>query len=324
MKNHALLMLLVIPLLLSVPGSPLNAQQSASQSKTPPPLGKLIDVGGYRVHLYCTGQGSPTVMIVGAQPSFDWGLVQPEIAKTTQVCTYDPSGSAWSDPGPEPTCEGMTTEIHNLLANAGIKGPFVIVGHSMGAVWARLYTNRFPNDVVGMVIVDHAAALSLAPGTPIPQNLVIAPPTGATTPPQGVATGSNSGRQLVSVTATDFSKLPAKNFELHKWAASLPPTRTAQQQRAFFDTCREEANNLTASRPDPNGDIPLVVITSDSPLSKAPAFEKLQTTLLGLSHNSKRMIAENSGHIVQVDRPDVIISGINQVVEAVRHKSKLK
>ncbi len=64
-----------------------------------PPPGKLIDVGGHRVHLYCIGDGSPTVMIVGAGFSFDWGLVQPEAAKFTRVCTYDPSGWAWSEAG---------------------------------------------------------------------------------------------------------------------------------------------------------------------------------------------------------------------------------
>ena len=66
----------------------------------PQPLGTLVDVGGYRIHLYCIGRGSPTVMIVGAAFSFDWGLVQPEVAKFTRVCTFDPSGTAWSDPPP--------------------------------------------------------------------------------------------------------------------------------------------------------------------------------------------------------------------------------
>src|ERR1700761_1677951 len=82
-------------LLLSVA---LTARSQTPSHSRPAPLGRLVDVGGYRVHLYCTGQGSPTVMIVGAAFSVDWQLVQPEVAKFTLVCTFDPSGTAWSDP----------------------------------------------------------------------------------------------------------------------------------------------------------------------------------------------------------------------------------
>src|ERR1700734_4134672 len=88
----------------------------------PPPLGTLVDVGGYRVHLYCVGQGSPTVMIAGAF-SFDWALVQPEVATFTRVCTFDPSGTAWSDPfktAAVPTCDQRVDEIHRLIMKAPV------------------------------------------------------------------------------------------------------------------------------------------------------------------------------------------------------------
>src|ERR1700682_2876551 len=94
------------------------------------PPGRLIDAGGYRVHLNCMGQGSPTVMIVGAGFSFDWGLVQPEVAKFTKVCTYDVSGTAWSDPGPPLTCSERVNEVHKLLNKAKLESPYVFVGLS--------------------------------------------------------------------------------------------------------------------------------------------------------------------------------------------------
>src|SRR5215472_15007418 len=100
----------------------------------PAPLGKLIDVEGYRVHLYCIGTGSPTVVIVGAGYSFDWGLVQPEVAKFTQVCSYDHSGIAWSDSGPKDYCSLRVNEVHTALKNLGIKGSYVLVGHSLGGL----------------------------------------------------------------------------------------------------------------------------------------------------------------------------------------------
>ena len=118
-----------------------------------------MDVGGYRVHLYCLGQGSPTVMIVGAAFSFDWALVQPEVAKFTRVCTFDPSGTAWSDPlktGTVPTCDQRVHEIHQLIMKAPVDGPYILAGYSVGAQWARLYAARYPDNIVGMVIIDHA------------------------------------------------------------------------------------------------------------------------------------------------------------------------
>jgi hypothetical protein len=99
------------------------AQATGANQNSPPPLGKLVDVGGYRVHLYCTGSGSPTVVILGAGFSFDWGLVQPEVASITQVCSYDHSGSAWSDDGPTDSCSLRVSEIHEVLKNAGIRAP---------------------------------------------------------------------------------------------------------------------------------------------------------------------------------------------------------
>src|ERR1039457_7239830 len=129
--------------------------QSPKPSPSPPP-GQLVDVGGYRVHINCTGAGSPVVVIVGAGFSFDWGLVQPEVAKYTKVCTYDVSGTAWSDPGPPLTCPARVNEVDTLLQQAGIEGPYVLVGLSVGALVARLYASLYPGEVAGVVMFDHA------------------------------------------------------------------------------------------------------------------------------------------------------------------------
>ncbi len=146
---------IVLALLCVLPIETL-AQKADTAQNPPAPLGKLVDVGGYRVHLYCTGTGSPTVVIVGAGFSFNWGLIQPEVAKFTQVCSYDHSGIGWSESGPKDSCSLRVSEVHTALKTAGIKGPSVLVGHSLGGLVARLYAGQYPDEVAGMVFVDHA------------------------------------------------------------------------------------------------------------------------------------------------------------------------
>src|SRR5207237_10706534 len=95
--------------------------QMASGQKAPPPLGTLVDVGGYRIHLNCTGEGTPTVAIVGAGFSFDSGLVQPDAAKSTQVCAYDHSAIGWSDDAPIDSCSLTVREVHTAMKPAGMR-----------------------------------------------------------------------------------------------------------------------------------------------------------------------------------------------------------
>ncbi len=276
----------------------------AGAAQSPPPLGKLIDVGGYRVHLYCTGEGSPTVMIAGAGFSFDWGLVQPEVAKFTRVCTYDVSGTAWSDPGPSDTCQERVTEIHKLLQNAGIDGPYVLVGFSFGALVARHYAHQFPNEVAGMVIVDHAF---LHPVDDQPARGVISAP-GLDTPPRLI----HQEPIVFSVEETSaFNNLPEANREMHRWAMSLHPALPSLETA---EKCSVEVD-AEEKRPDPLGNLPLVVVST---ANDAPNYPKLQAKLLKLSHNSSQTIASKSFHSVEIDQPDVVVRAIRQVVDAAR------
>ena len=97
------------------------------------------------------------------------GLIQPEVAKITQVCSYDHSGLGWSDDGPEDSCSLRVGEVHTALKNAGIKRPYVFVGHSLGGLVARLYESQFPDEVAGLVIVDQAMPLSMVFVPPVGQ-----------------------------------------------------------------------------------------------------------------------------------------------------------
>src|SRR5215207_4765289 len=111
-----------------------------------PPPGQLVDVGGHRLHIQCVGTGSPTVITESGLggTSLDWSLVQPAVAQTTRICSYDRAGWGWSDPGPSPRTSGrIVEELRSLLAAAGIAGPYVLVGHSVGGLHAQLFASRY-------------------------------------------------------------------------------------------------------------------------------------------------------------------------------------
>jgi pimeloyl-ACP methyl ester carboxylesterase len=130
----------------------------------PQPIGDLISIGSRKLHIHCTGIGSPTVVVEngGAAFSFDWELVQPDVERFTRICTYDRAGYAWSDPGPEfDTFDQAAHDLHLLLVSAGIPGPYVLVGHSLGGMLIRFYQSKYPVAVVGMVLVDSSHEDSL-------------------------------------------------------------------------------------------------------------------------------------------------------------------
>lgn len=133
-----------------------TASAEADRKKFPAP-GDLIDVGGFKMHIHCIGEGSPTVILetLSGGTSSYWGWVQPEVAKTTRVCVYDRAGRGWSEPDPEPITLGRTVRnLHTLLSNARIEGPYVLVGHSIGGIYVRQFAADYPEEVAGMVLVD--------------------------------------------------------------------------------------------------------------------------------------------------------------------------
>jgi pimeloyl-ACP methyl ester carboxylesterase len=269
------------------------AAQGAPPPPYPPP-GRMVDAGGYRVHLYCTGEGSPTVIVAGAGYSFDWALVQPEVSRFTRICTYDVSGTAWSEPGPALTCSGRVDELHTILNKAGIRGPYILAGFSIGGLIERRYADLYPNEVVGMVIVDHAFI-----------------DAGSGDPPAESVSGPDSPPVLISKTpiiptveqTSDFGNLPERSRALHRWAdtlnPALPTVETARECLALIGDARL-------------GDMPLAVVST---ANDHPNYRKLQAQLLTLSSRSIQLFAEKSFHSVEIEQPDIVVAAIRQVFE---------
>jgi pimeloyl-ACP methyl ester carboxylesterase len=261
--------------------------QIAAHTQYPPP-GKMIDIGGARVYLDCMGTGPTTVMILGAGYSFDWSLVQPEVAKFTQACTYDPPGGVWSDPNPNPspTCDGWIGEIHSMLQHAGISGPLVLVGHSIGATLARLYTARFPDKVQGLVLSDYAGSYRMT-----------------------------NAEALIRADEGSLQRLPPLAQAMHHWAVSRGGVPVS---KGFIECIAEAAKTTIYLGKKP------VVVVSNPYIAESEDYRRVQADLLALSQNSKAMIAPHSGHGIPMEDPGVLIGAIGKVIYAAQTKSALR
>jgi pimeloyl-ACP methyl ester carboxylesterase len=289
-------------LLAALLGAGYEAVHRHREQKLYQPPGKLIDMGGYKLHLYCTGQGSPTVLLeFGADGSFlDWREVQPGVSQITGVCSYDRGGYGFSDASPKPRLSSaMSEEFRELLRRAGEHPPFIVVGHSFGAQNALMFAHQFPEDVAGIVLVD------------------------GTHPAYNVPFGWKKKLQLQMMQYTMPFGLP----RWRGWCGQGAPDISGLKTRI---TCRSQVlranyEQLAAYRESAAGvvqihdlgDLPLVVISRDS---SGPEWQKFQERLAGLSTNSRHVIAKGSGHKVPTAAPEVIVEEISALVKDFRAK----
>ena len=153
----SLVVLLLVSVSLAITGALYEIIGRWRDAQRFPQRGHLVQAGSIRMNIDCSGQGSPTVILDSGSggPSVDWLMVQPEVAKFARVCSNDRAGYGWSDSGLEPRSSlQIARELKQLLQAAGEKGPYVLVGHSMGGYDIRVYAGQYPNDVAGMVLVD--------------------------------------------------------------------------------------------------------------------------------------------------------------------------
>jgi len=308
-----------------------------------PALGEMVDVGGYSLHLHCTGEGgeeAPTVVMDagGGGTVLDWQLVQPEVAGFARVCTYDRAGMGWSDSGAQPrTSQQIVKELHTLLDNAGVQGPYVLVGHSFGGTNMQVYASQYPDEVAGMVLVDSAVEdeekitfeNSLQPS---PLSYVL---------PKVLATIG-----VLRLPYTFGGETPRQTpLDLEDEQAAMAFQQHPKEIFAILDetSSHEESFDENRAAPMSLGDKPLTVLTSrplpleeleeeeltSAGLSQEQARQmasrmdelhsESQAALTQRSQNSKQIIAEGSGHYIHWDQPDRVIDAIREVVEAARN-----
>jgi pimeloyl-ACP methyl ester carboxylesterase len=283
---------------------------SAGDAASYPPAGRLVDIGGYKLHLDCRGEGSPTIVMdagLGGS-SLDWSLVQPELARTTQVCTYDRAGMGWSDAGPEPRSPAhIAEELHVLLHNAGVPAPYVLVGHSLAGKNIRMFAAAYPAEVAGMVLVDARSEV-----------------VDANSDMKAFATALEGQAALYSlVRRFGIARLLGGSIIDLPLVSPTLGTQMALFQTnpaAIAETTQEGLNRTTddkALAAATLGSMPLTVMAAGENMSE-PSWAAAQNAMATLSTNGQLIVAEGSGHAIHLEEPALVIGAIGQVIGAVR------
>ncbi|MBD2777521.1 alpha/beta fold hydrolase [Iningainema tapete] len=298
------------------------------------PPGKLIEIDGNNWHYQIMGKGHPTVIVDSGSGGthLDWQCVQPEVAKFTRILTYDRAGYGWSDLSSEPrTAEQVVSELRQLLRKAEIEPPYVLVGMSLGGLFSRLFAYHYPEEVAGMVLVDvaHEKMYEESPAEWVELNKRLEGLLVHVVPIIG-----RIGLLRLLVT---FDSLPFAAGLFQKFPPSMQPVAKAlysqtqfgkafAQESAAVSVSMNQVEQARKTKPFP--EIPLIVLSSGKPdfditQEVLQRLQELHADLANESPQGVHIIAHRSGHVIQLDDPELVIDAIRQVVEKVRCSSAL-
>jgi len=329
-------------LFLVLVGVVYQAVGTVQDERSYPPRGRMVQVGGRKVHIHVMGEGSPTVVLesgMGAS-TLSWSLVQPLVAEFARVVSYDRAGAGWSDLAQTPrTADTIAEELHALLEEACIAGPYLLVGHSFGAYVQMAFTGRYPDEVQGMVLVDPIHPDEWR--NPTPQQLRTiriggryarvaawlarvgfvrfclarfasgSPRLGrAATNAFGVGTAS-----AVRRIAGEIRKLPREAWPIVRAFWSLPKSFLSLGQHV-------EALPVSAAQAAAAGglgNLPLMVLSGNHHSMERVAEQK---DLAGLSTRGKHLMVKESEHWIHLDQPELVAWAIREVLQAVRSERR--
>ncbi|MBW4671900.1 MAG: alpha/beta hydrolase [Cyanomargarita calcarea GSE-NOS-MK-12-04C] len=294
------------------------------------PLGKLIDVGGHKLHFYCAGEGNTTVIVDHSLGGIEGYLLVEELALITKVCIYDRAGYGWSQSSLKPrTSEQIVQELHIVLKKAEIEPPYILLGNSFGSYNMRLYAHHFPKEVVGMVLTDglHESLMLKMPISLQILKLFFTISFGIAS--IGAALGIV--RFLGMLGTFEFLKKELRKFS----PASLKAVKQSFYGAKHWLTMFREMWNLNLSgkqvqKANDFGNLPVINIKAANFLkpkfgiiefSIPPADklrDKMQSELLMLSTDCQKKSAQKSGHFVWVDQPEIIAQAVKELLDKLK------
>ncbi len=283
-----------------------------------PPPGKFIDVGGYKLHLLCTGQNGPTVVFdAGLSANLNWWhFVQKEVSQFAKGCSFDRAGYGWSEASNVPrTSEQIVLELHILLhATAATPPPYILVGHSFGGANMRLYTNTYPDEVEGLILVD------------------------ACHQDQRFEDDSLGKGVLALFKDYVFNSSFSHYIGLSRWfmAENLKPYFSSLMSHELRELIIAKASTIKSLRARDNEMVflkeslaqlkksknalsnkPLIIITAEE-TNNDPSWQAYQKELVFFSNKGKQIIADGSSHMIHVDQPEIITEAIRELVESLK------
>ncbi|HKQ58621.1 MAG TPA: alpha/beta hydrolase [Candidatus Eisenbacteria bacterium] len=302
--------------------------------------GRLVDLGGYRFHLLCLGSRAPGRPLVVFSPgggdfATDWLPVLEALSDSLRVCSYDRPAFGWSEPGPHPhTFRQEAFELHLALERAGERGPYVLVGHSLGACVAREFARAYRPDVAGMVLIEPANENGMLgyrgqwvlPRTLASQRPIPAPRRYADAPPvRDTTVDGDSCRARALRTARiwrPYDRLGAAAQRYRVWALGHPPC-VVWQDDLFAEEMAGFYGEWSRS-PHPLADLPLTVIRG-GPRPPPPGLTDAQVRadsarvdLTRLSSRGRAITDSLSGHHVQLDNPRLVVRAVRDLVAGIR------
>jgi pimeloyl-ACP methyl ester carboxylesterase len=318
------------PCLLAAPA----AQWAAADAFAKPH--QLVDIGGRKMNLYCSGQGATTVVFdaPSGEAGWNWFRVQPAVARRTRACVFDRAGLGFSDPARRPnTSENVAEDLHKLLTAAGVKPPYVMVGNSLGGANVQVYAYRYPAEVKGLVLVepqheDETSRLDKASqGNLKKVYAMVAEQNGycMAAARKGMKPGSEERMNCVGN--------PAETYGPTLGAAVMSATARPAYWRASIDewdaikTSDEQLRKLRR----PFGDLPVVVLTRgvspyavpgkpQSALNKAMEDENaaIQQETAALSTRGRQRVVPGAGHVIHADKPEAVVDAVLEVLGQVK------
>ena len=306
--------------------------QTISLDSTYPPLGQLVNIGERKLHILCSGKGSPTIVLVAGAGAFsiDWNLVQSRIDSTTRVCSYDRAGLGWSDSGyAEETVEETVSDLHKLLRAAGEKPPYILVGASIGGIFIQAYQHTFPKEVAGLVFTNSSNQIGFAAKSRTDLIWNLTEDEIRSSYPFPPSTDNSS---MLTKVVEPFDRLPPDLQPIRlwltirlqeKWNKSIPnPESTLSWRKEFL----REFNESDAVKPNfPLGKLPVVVVDSDPRVNDSLRYSRdgAAARLDYLSSNSTHITTPESGHEIHLYQPDAVVSSLKMIISAIRENIPL-
>lgn len=271
-----------------------------------PPVGKIVDLGDYKLHLYALGEANnrPTIILesgLGTPSSYsDWENIQSDLAKYTRVISYDRAGYGWSESASnERTAEQIADDLHNLLEQSGEHGPFILVGHSLGGFSSQVFAQKYKEDVAGLVLID-SSHVEEADGFSKGEGYLI---RGL----KEIGVGRLLGLMNMLPLHEHFANDEVSVHFFHQYYYNS----NQLSELEFMGT--KSVNQVLAAQAEGFGELPLYILSAEH--EDYPEWSELQAQTASLSKNSKHIVIKDASHYIHLDKPKVVIETIVEMLE---------